>query len=523
MGTIKLLDCTLRDGGHIVESYFGFKVIRGVIDSLQKSKVNIIEAGFLQNCSYNEDKAMFNTINEAKAVLPPKGKNSEYALMAQADLYDIDQLEENDGFINYIRISFHDNHIEEGLRCCTEVVRKGYRCFVNPINLLGYSDEEVLQLIKSVNSIGVYAFTIVDTFGALLKNDLQRLYLLLDHNLDEEISIAVHLHENQALSYSLAQDFIDMNSPKRNICIDGSLFGMGREPGNLCIELIMSYINRTRGNFYDLNPVFDAIDEYISPIKQRHSWGYSTAYALSARYHVHRTYAEYLMKKGRLKTKQINQILAMIPAEMSTRFNSEYIEKLYLEFQSNEIDDSVALETLRQEFANRSLILIGPGKSILENKTLIKNTITKNKLLSITANFVWDELHTDYAFFTNMRRWDDFYSDVMETKCIVTSNLENAELRSDYVINYLDYAFQGEKIVDDCFLMLLRFMQKVGVKSKVYLAGFDGFSEGSNFVFSFMEDKSKIQTDCRTIRKILKEQFGNMNIVFLTPSQYSEE
>lgn len=522
MGVIKLLDCTLRDGGHIVNSCFGVKVIKGVIELLQKSKIDIIEAGFLQNCQYDENKAMFNNIEEAKRILPEKNTESKYALMAQADLYDIDKLEKNDGFIDYIRISFHDNHIEEGLHCCEEVIKKGYNCFINPINLLGYSDEAVLKLVKCVNRIEPYAFTIVDTFGSLLKNDLQRLYLLLDHNLSSNISIAIHLHENQALSYSLAQDFIEISSPMRDICIDGSLFGMGREPGNLCIELIMSFLNRTRSTFYDLDPVFDAIDEYIVPLKQRHSWGYSTAYALSARYHVHRTYAEYLMSKGRLKTKQINQILSMIPKEMSTRFNLNYIEELYLRYQSNEIDDTDAIESLINTFAGKSVILIGPGKSILDNQEKIKKIICKKKLISITANFVWDRLISDYAFFTNIRRWDEFYSIDMKCQSIITSNLVNLGLEADYVINYSDFAFCGERIIDDCFLMLLRFVRKVGITNKVYMAGFDGFSDEEDFALGFMDDKSKIRTDYRVVRKILAEEFSDMDLEFITPTQYKE-
>lgn len=520
--TIKLLDCTLRDGGHIVNSYFGAKVITGVIKSLQKANVDIIEAGFLQNCQYDENRAMFNNINEAKRILPEKSSESKYALMAQADLYDIDKLENNDGFIDFIRISFHDNHIEEGLKCCEEVKRKGYKCFINPINLMGYSDDNILKLIRRVNQIEPYAFTIVDTFGSLLKNDLQRLYLLLEHNLKPEISIGVHLHENQALSYSLAQDFIGMHSPMRNICIDGSLLGMGREPGNLCIELIMSFLNRMCGTHYDLNLVFDAIDEYIAPLKQRYSWGYSTAYALSARYHVHRSYAEYLMNKGRLKTKQIDQILSMIPIEKSTRFNLNYIEELYLHFQSNEIDDSIAIEALCKIFSGKNIILIGPGKSILDNEQKIKTFISEKKLLSITANFVWDKLKADYAFFTNVRRWDEFYSLNMQCKSIITSNLVSMGWKADYILNYSDLALSGEQIIDDCFLMLLRFIQKIGITNKVYLAGFDGFSQEDNFALDFMDDKSKLKIDCKVIRKILTKQFDDLDLEFITPTQYME-
>lgn len=66
----------------------------------------------------------------------------------------------------------------------------------------------ILCLLKKINQIQPYAFSIVDTFGSMMKSDLQRIYSLVEHNLDKSIVIGLHLHENLALSYSLAQEFI---------------------------------------------------------------------------------------------------------------------------------------------------------------------------------------------------------------------------------------------------------------------------------------------------------------------------
>ncbi|MBR6328889.1 MAG: 4-hydroxy-2-ketovalerate aldolase, partial [Lachnospiraceae bacterium] len=74
MKNIQLLDCTLRDGGHINNSEFGEDVIKAIIRNLMQSRIDIIEAGFLQDCEYNRDRAMFNNIEEAKRILPPKSE-----------------------------------------------------------------------------------------------------------------------------------------------------------------------------------------------------------------------------------------------------------------------------------------------------------------------------------------------------------------------------------------------------------------------------------------------------------------
>ena len=61
---IKLLDCTLRDGGYINDWNFGKNVIEDTIHQLEKAKVDIIELGFLKDEPYNEDRSIFNNIDQ---------------------------------------------------------------------------------------------------------------------------------------------------------------------------------------------------------------------------------------------------------------------------------------------------------------------------------------------------------------------------------------------------------------------------------------------------------------------------
>jgi 4-hydroxy 2-oxovalerate aldolase len=168
----------------------------------------------------------------------------------------------------------------------------------------------------------------------MTKNDLQRIYLLIENNLDKSIVIGLHLHENLSLAYSMAQDFMAMCSNNRNCVIDGSLLGMGRTPGNLCIELMINYLNKYYNKTkYNINPVLEAIDEHIIRIKKLESWSYSDAYALSANYNLHRNYAEYLLQKGDLHTKNINHILSQIEDIKKTAFDEEYISDLYYKYK----------------------------------------------------------------------------------------------------------------------------------------------------------------------------------------------
>jgi len=530
MKHIELLDCTLRDGGHINDSNFGEDVIRAILKNLIASKIDIIEAGFLQNCEYDKDRAMFNCIAEAKNILPEKTENTRYSLMGQADLYDWDKLEECDGTVEMVRISFHDYHIEEGFAAIKQVVEKGYQCFVNPINVMGYTDEQLIAFCKRVNEIKPYGFTMVDTFGAMQKQDLMRIYHILDHNLDKSIHMAVHLHENQSLSYSLAQNFIDINSPTRDICIDGSLYGMGRVPGNLCIELIMKYMNENLGTSYDIEPVYDAIDEYIMEIKRKNPWGYSIAYALSAQHKVHRTYAEYLMSQGRLKTKQINQILSQIEPEHRTRYDKAYIEKLYAAYQSHSIDDSESIKQLKDkicaaaavsDIAEAKVLILAPGPGIRVNSEAVTAYAKSFGGYIFSANFVWEAIESDCAFFSNIRRLEAFSGKNGRKETMITSNLMDTGYEYDLVVNYSDYAYFKDQIADNCILMLLRLLAAIGVR-KVTFAGFDGFKKGSNFAMAQMEREADHTHDNELTREVLGSLSGTMEFEWLTASLYAQ-
>ena len=244
-----------------------------------------------------------------------------FSAMAMRSNYDINKLSPYSGTgIEMIRITAHDYDIEEGMDFSRKVKEKGYKLSINPINIMGYSDERILWIIDQVNKIQPYQFSIVDTFGSMKRRDLDRIVSLVDNNLDRNIRVALHLHENMSLSCSLAQKYVDKHL-NRPVAIDGSLMGMGRIPGNLPIELIADYLNEYADKAYDIDYLMDAIQDYIAPIKGTPEWGYTPAYFLSARFNLHRNYAEYYLGKGDLTNRDINHILARIDSVKKTAFD----------------------------------------------------------------------------------------------------------------------------------------------------------------------------------------------------------
>lgn len=533
MANIRLLDCTLRDGGYINDWNFGKHTIQDVLKKLIESNVDYVEVGFLRDCEYEADKSLFNNCAEISKILPENRGKTKFTAMALHNKYSVDKLEPYDGkTIDAIRITFHDYDIDEGLAYIRKVKEKGYKVFVNPINIMGYSDEMILQLLKKVNELHPYAFSIVDTFGSMMKDDLLRIYSLIEHNLSKDIVIGLHLHENLALSYSLAQDFINMKASGRECVIDASMLGMGRSPGNLCMELIMDYMNKRQSGHYDVNPVLDGIDDHIARLKQIEAWGYDTAYAISAKYNLHRNYAEFLLDKGRLRAKQINQILGSVEAGKKTAYDEAYIERLYQDFQNNAIDDAQVLQKLSQELAHKNCLILAPGPSILEEKDKVAAYIEKEKPVVLSANFVPDGYHADYVFCCNAVRLETILGKKNLPNLVITSNLvdmceekmrqEEGQAAEVLGVNYMDLSFRENEPSDNSVIMILRLLKKLEVE-RVALAGFDGYQTDhkANYVADYMASQhTKGEEENKKIKGYMEQLEKQMEISYLTESLY---
>lgn len=527
MNEIQVLDCTLRDGGYLNDWRFGIKMIRQTIQALITSNVEWVELGFLRNEDAIPGRTVFRTPEQACAMLPEKHGNTRFALMALHGRYDEKQLSTySGGQIQRIRVTFHDYDAEQGLDYCERIMEKGYEVSCNPINIMGYTDKKLISLLERVNQACPRVFSIVDTFGSMRRRDLQRIYSLCENNLREEIAIGLHLHENLSLSYSLAQEFLQIKSFGRSCVIDGSLLGMGRVPGNLCLELLLDCLNRDYDRAYSLDELLDTIDDYIIPIRQKVPWGYHIAYSLSAQYNLHRNYAEYLIGKGRLRAKDIKHILSSVAPEKKAAYDEAYAERLYHAYQDVSHDDREARQRLSDIIRGRDLLVLAPGATLAREREKIQEHISKYSPLILAANFRSEIFPCDYLFFSNIKRYREYLPELDRGPAlIVTSNVRGAE-HADYIFDYRELSYRDDTYSDNSTIMLLRLLSQCGAAS-VTVAGFDGFGESpKEYIDNIVEHKSFRQNVGETnaeIRKQLRILRGKMKVNLLTPSQYEDE
>jgi 4-hydroxy 2-oxovalerate aldolase len=531
MDGLNILDCTLRDGGYVNEFNFGKNVMIDIIKKLSKGSIDIIECGFLQSGEFDQDKSLFGNVELIKNVIGEKNPKLMYVVMIQYGKISIDEISDNDGTsIDGIRLTFHEHEIDEAFVLGKQLMEKGYKIFMQPVGTTTYTDAALLQLINRINTLCPFAFYLVDTLGIMYKNDLLRMFYLVDHNLDKRIAIGFHSHNNLQLSFANAQELMQLNTPRRLI-IDASIFGMGRGAGNLNTELVTQYINSNFGLKYDNIEILEIIDEYIRPLSLKYKWGYDAAYYLASVNNCHPNYASFLLNKQTMHVQDINAILQSLDMQRRALFDKDYISERYIEFMNHHIDDSEARNEIETLIGRRKVLLLAPGKSLRKNAEAIINYIENNDCFVISVNFIPTDISINMMFVSNMKRFDNLQeltnNALDQIKIVLTSNITTDKNPNFIIINYAGYLNEDSIIADNAGLICINLMKKIGFK-EITLAGFDGFSvnKKENYYMSSLyldvEDDRLVQMN-EAITKKIQQLRTQINIKFLTTSEYQEE
>ena len=186
---IKILDCTLRDGGYTNEWNFGEKNIKTILQNLISSNADIIECGFLKSIIYTPNKTLFSCIEDLKHQLPPNSANKKFTLMINFGEVDIDNISDCKEPNIALRIIFKKAEITDALEYCHKLKKKGYEIFINPMHTNSYSNEELKSLAYEVNKITPSVLTITDTTGSMSENETLNICEILNKNLSPDISL----------------------------------------------------------------------------------------------------------------------------------------------------------------------------------------------------------------------------------------------------------------------------------------------------------------------------------------------
>ena len=335
---IKLLDCTLRDGGYINDWRFGENAIPDMIQCLEQTGVDILELGFLKNEPYQRDRTVFNEMGQITALISSKRTGTDYAAMIEVfSPVSVESLQPRDeSTVDIIRvIVWKDRHdennnvvdaLEEGYEYCRHIVEKGYKLCVQPARVDQYSDVEFVNMLKMFEKLDPMAIYVVDSWGTMQSGDIMHYVRLADQTLKAGIAIGYHGHNNMLQAFGTAVEFVN-SGIDRTLIVDGSIYGMGRCAGNLNLEIMARYLNTNFGKAYGLEPMYNIYEEYIKDIYKQHKWGYSIPYFLTAIYGCHPNYAWYLCTERGLESTLLEQVLLRLNKDDKILYSKEKAKK----------------------------------------------------------------------------------------------------------------------------------------------------------------------------------------------------
>lgn len=324
MSKIKVLDCTLRDGGYLNNWNFGKDDMRGILKEMNGTGAEIVEVGFLRDEEYVEGRAVFDSVKRAKEFIGEKYKNVQYAVMSEAinplPLEKIQDFQEDGPEI--VRVIVWKRLLKEGYEYCKGVVEKGYRLCVQPNRVDQYSKEEFVEMIQLFNQLKPMAIYVVDSFGILNSSEIMEYAEILDKHLEKGTSLGYHGHNNLQQAFGTAVEMILRNFD-RELILDASVWGIGRGAGNLNMELLAKYMNEHCESQYDISCMVRTYENYIKKIYKQEKWGYTAAYYLTALYRCNPLYARYYDMELNLPETIIHNILSHIEGEDKVRFGKE--------------------------------------------------------------------------------------------------------------------------------------------------------------------------------------------------------
>ena len=526
---ISLLDCTLRDGGYVNDWKFGHDNMVSVFERVVDAGTDIIEIGFLdERRPFDYDRSIMpDTDSVGKIYGNLDRKGTKVFGMIDYGTCGIDHIKpQSESYLDGIRVIFKKHLREQALLFCEELKKLGYIVFAQLVSVTAYSDEELLDLCQIANERKPDAVSMVDTYGLTHQKDLRHILEILDQNLEKNIAIGYHGHNNFQMGYANCQMVLAYSAKTdRDLLVDGSLYGMGKSAGNAPIELVAMHMNNEYGKNYQLSQYLEAIDANIMQFYQPATWGYSLFFFIAASNDCHPDYVKQLTNKHTLSIKQMTELLGKLQGEKKLLYDKDYMEKLYVEFQDKEINDTESVNALSEELTGKTILITGPGTTMETQSRRISEFVMSANPVIISINYASKAFMPDYIFLTNSKRYIQLSTLLSKQKIpvIATSNVTPTDTPFEYVVNISELLDRSSEYADNSLMMILKVLMRCNIK-EVNLAGFDGYSgtdanyldEGKEYEFA----KQKADYLNNYMSEFIRANKDAIKVKFLTDTRY---
>lgn len=251
----KILDCTIRDGGHVTEWNFSDDCVRETFETAKLCGVDYFEIGYRNHAPGKFTQCKSSDLTE---LLSDKG-SVKLCVMVNAREFARENFHDGD-YADVVRIACHPHEISQGVEYCKLLTDMGYETILHLMDVAHITDEQFCVL-KNYDKNNLIYFA--DSYGALLPNDVRKCSDVLRSQGFEKIGF--HGHNNKQLAFINTLTAIECGA----YSVDVTVYGMGRAAGNTPAELLLSQLGR------DIEPYIKLIEKYYLDYYRKTPWGYS--------------------------------------------------------------------------------------------------------------------------------------------------------------------------------------------------------------------------------------------------------
>jgi len=294
---IKVLDCTIRDGGLINNHDFDHRFVREAYKAVSDAGVDYMEMGYKNSKRLFSPKEYglwkFCDDDEIKRIIEGIESKTKISIMVDVDRVELEDVKpKSESPVDMIRTATYVKDIDKAIYMANHFSEKGYE---TTINIMAISRDQGSELDEALHQIEkeckVDVVYIVDSFGALYQEPVERLVKLAKSILKtKEVGFHGHNHQQLAFGNTIEAIIHDANY------LDGTVYGIGRAAGNCPLELLMGFLKNPK---FDIRPILDLISHEFVPLREKIEWGYIIPYAIAGMMNEHPKAAMALRKSAK--------------------------------------------------------------------------------------------------------------------------------------------------------------------------------------------------------------------------------
>ena len=285
---IKVLDCTIRDGGLMNGFRFEDQFVKNVYQTCLEAGVDYMEFGYKGSKKiFNEDDFgpwKFCAEKDIRRIVGENDTDLKVAVMADVGRTDFKQdvIPKSESVIDLIRVATYIHQLASALEMIADFKAKGYEVSLNLMAISHVNEKELDEALDILSKTDVDIIYVVDSFGYFYPEqirDVARKYLEIAEKSNKKIGI--HAHNNQQLAFANTIESLTLGVSY----LDATIANMGRGAGNCPLELLLGFLRNPK---FKIRPVLKTIESDILNLrKDGMCWGYDIPYMITGQLNLH--------------------------------------------------------------------------------------------------------------------------------------------------------------------------------------------------------------------------------------------